>query len=127
MKKLKYYLGSIIIILSCCILSMSFSCHNDKDELQYNDYIIGTWEIENYPGEFIKFFPTDIFIMNDTIMGNYDIEEDNDKELWYYACDESDNEYEGIMYVSDIHYKKSICIKGLPTHEEENLKIIYRK
>ena len=120
------YIFYIITLVFCTILFSNFSCHNDHDPLQYNDWIEGKWQFEN-SNEYIQFFPNDMFIMNDTITGNYDIEDATDKHIWFYCInDNEDIEEDGFFDVLDIKYKKSLTIKNLPRHEGETHKIIYK-
>lgn len=104
-------------------LFTAFSC--DKGADQYNDWLFGRWNF-NDNTEYIQFMEEDCFIMNDTIQGAYEVQDENDNELWYYAISKSGNSVDyGTMKCEDI-YKDHMIVEDLPFHKGESIKI-YKK
>ena len=114
MRKLILLFVSVILFNSC-----------NKNTDQYNNWLTGKWEFNNKT-EYIDFFDDDVFIMNDTIQGSYEIQDADDKDLWYYYISKSGlTTGYGIMSLSNITKNKMI-VYGMPLHDEEFLEI-YRK
>ena len=100
----------ILLFVSVVLLS---SCDEGRD--QYNNWLTGKWE-----------FNDDVFIMNDTIQGSYEVQDGDDKDLWYYYISKSGlTTGYGIMSFSDVS-KNKMTVYGMPLHEEEQIEI-YRK
>ena len=136
MKNLKYLVLSLMIFIGV----MSFDCTNDEDPNLFNNTevlsVIGVWDIEKYPGEYIEFTKGKEFSMNDSIFGTYNIQDKNDHDIWIYwaiydqdgeIIDETEGNISILNYKLNYKYQEFIIVKGLPTHEEETLKIIHRK
>ena len=110
----------ILLFVSVVLLS---SCDEGRD--QYNNWLTGKWEF-NDKTEYINFFDDDVFIMNDTIQGSYEVQDGDDKDLWYYYISKSGlTTGYGIMSFSDVS-KNKMTVYGMPLHEEEQIEI-YRK
>ena len=128
MKKLINFYGiKKPLILATIFLSsiLLCTCRKDYEPTQYNDWLMGKWQIEN-SDEYIYFSHRDIFIMNDTLNGSYEVQEKDDKTIWFYVISDSEEfEEDGEMVFSEIDYHKSMMVEGLPLHEEENIKINY--
>lgn len=108
----KFIIGLSLFI---CIL---FSCCDNGLE-QINEPLLGTWTFNKT--EYIKFMESDIFIMNDSIQGQYDMDSENDTEIWYYYISESE-ETEGDGYMIILKKEnKSMTVKNLPLHEDETI------
>ena len=113
MKKI-IYITLVSILFICC----------DKEVSQYNDWMIGQWSFNET--EYIRFMNDDVFIMNDTIQGSYEVEDENDTELWYYYISTTGNtKGYGTMICEDI-FNDHMQITNLPLHEGETIKI-YKK
>lgn len=111
----------LLSILFCLLL---ISC--DKGVDQYNNWLLGKWNF-NDNTEYIYFMEEDCFIMNDTIQGAYEVQEEDDNELWYYYISKSGNtKGTGVMICEDI-FKDHMTIENLPLHEEETIKIFRKK
>lgn len=107
----------VSIFLFICIL---FSCCDNGIE-QINEPLLGTWEFNKT--EYIKFMESDIFIMNDSIQGQYDMDSEDDTEIYYYYCSESEEtEGDGYMFILNKN-GKAMTVKSLPLHEEEIIKM----
>lgn len=110
----------ILLFVSVVLLS---SCDEGRD--QYNNWLTGKWEF-NDKTEYINFFDDDVFIMNDTIQGSYEVQDGDDKDLWYYYISKSGlTTGYGIMSFSNVS-KNKMTVYGMPLHEEEQIEI-YRK
>ena len=105
----------IIIVF---ILLLSFiSC--DKGKSQYNEWLTGTWKFNQT--EYINFYSDDVFIMNDTIQGQYEVNDENDRHIFYYYISKSEEtEGFGYMYVLEIK-KYEVTVKDLPLHEGDTI------
>ena len=117
-------------LLLVILIALSLACckPNDEEPTQHNDWLIGKWSIENYEGEYINFTNRDIFIMNDSLTGSYEIQTEDDKTIWFYVISDSEEfEEDGEMIFSDIKYHKSMMVEGMPLHEEEIIKLNYTK
>lgn len=91
-----------LIILATIFLSsiLLCTCRNDDEPTQYNDWLMGKWQIEN-SDEYIYFTHRDIFIMNDTLNGSYEVQEEDDKTIWFYVISDSEEfEEDGEMVFS---------------------------
>ena len=111
----------IFLILVGCLLI----CSCDDGKPQYNDWLTGTWEFNNKK-EYINFMEDDVFIMNDTIQGSYEIEDEEDVNIFYYYISNTGNT-EGYGYMTvEVIERKSLTIANMPMHEGETIKI-YRK
>ncbi len=109
----------LVILLTLFIFS---SCGNEEPRPQYNEWLTGTWYFNQT--EYITFYDDDVFIMNDTIQGAYDVQDDNDVDVWYYWVSINDEELfdTGIMHCD----KKTMKVTDLPTHKGTIIQI-YRK
>ena len=77
MKKLTIFYGiKKPLILATIFLSsiLLCTCQNDYEPTQYNDWLMGKWQIEN-SDEYIYFTHRDIFIMNDTLNDSNEVQE----------------------------------------------------
>ena len=103
------------------ILSLFIACDNGLDQL--NDWLVGTWNI-NDKTEYVMFSSDDVFIMNDSIKGSYEISEDGDTEIFYYYISNTGNT-EGYGYMSILKREKnSAIVKDFPMHENDTIKLL---
>lgn len=107
------------------ILTLFFVVGCDHGEEQPNQFLTGYWEFNNKT-EYIQFMGDDVFIMNDTIQGQYETDSELDNEIWYYYISKSEEtEGDGYMYILERN-KKYFKIYNLPLHEGDTIKI-YKK
>ena len=110
MKKLTF---TLILFISILL----FGC--DKGLEQINEPLLGTWTFNKT--EYINFMKSDIFVMNDSIQGQYDMDKEDDTKIWYYYCSVSE-ETEGDGYMIILKKEgKSMTVKDLPLHEGETI------
>ena len=108
------------IILTILLSFLFITC--DKEVSQYNEWMLGKWTF-NDNTEYIQFMKDDVFIMNDSIQGSYEVQEEDDNELWYYYISKSGyTKGYGIMICEDI-YRDHMEITNLPLHEDETIKV----
>lgn len=108
-------------ILICLMLCTFIFISCEKGESQHNEFLQGRWNYNNT--EYIYFYDDDAFIVNDTIQGNYEVEYEGDKEIFYYYMSES-GETSGYGFMNILsEYSDGFLIENLPLHEGEKIKI----
>lgn len=117
--KISYLYIAIVSFLLCLV-----SC--EQEDYQWNKNLTGHWEFNNKT-EYIEFTEYDTFTMNDTINGVYEIQEEDDRNVWYYyeALGSEDDIYGSGEMILEYIDNNTISLFNMPLHE--NIKITLYK
>nr|DAR02354.1 MAG TPA: Protein involved in gliding motility 9 Secretion System Type.5A [Crassvirales sp.] len=111
------------LLLLCASLLCLNSCDdaNDTFKQNFNEVIVGYWDI-NSPKGYIEFYPDNLFIMNDSIYGNYNFPSEQTNKADIYWESDSGNSGEGVLELKNyIGSYTNIMVTGLPYRELETV------
>lgn len=113
----KLFVFSVILVIFT-FLFVSCEKEDDFNNENFNEFIIGSWEINGDENDNIVFYEEGFFIINDEIFGNFWVDEENIREI-KYICDGED-ETSIMKFKRYIGSYRSIVVDNLPLHEGES-------